>query len=127
MSWINLNVHSVASLYKAFPPEEARRIARRLDIHYTSKHGSWLDCAEIAINIMTRQCLDRRIESLETLQPELDAWQESYNADPTVINWQFTAKDGRTKLKRIYPDFEACRAGRDDLRKEKLEKLAASA
>ncbi len=116
----NLNTHRIASLYKAFPPEEARRVARRLEIHYTPPHGSWLDAAEIAINVMTRQCLDRRMPSIEALRSELDAWQEAHNADPAPIDWQFTASDGRVRLRRLYPDFEACRAERDGRRARKL-------
>ena len=112
----NLNTHGVASLYKAFPPEEARRIAARLDIHYTPRHGSWLDIAEIGINIMTRECLNRRIGNLENLQTELKAWNEKYNADPTPISWQFQAKDSRTKLKRLYPDIDKFRKERDERR-----------
>lgn len=116
----NLNTHSIASLYKAFPPQEARRIAKRLDIHYTPKHGSWLDIAEIAINIMTRECLDRRIPSIEALRTELNAWNERYNSDSTPISWQFTTSDSRTKLKRLYPDIDKCRISRDERQLEKM-------
>ena len=82
----NLNTHSVASLYKAFAPAEARRIARKLEIHYTPKHGSWLDIAEIGINIFTRECLDRRISSIELLRTEMAAWNKSYDSEPTQID-----------------------------------------
>lgn len=116
----NLNTHTISSLYKAFPPQEARRIAKKLDIHYTPKHGSWLDIAEIAINIMTRECLDRRIPSIEALRTELNAWNERYNSDPTPISWQFTASDSRTKLKRLYPDIDKCRMSRDKLQYDKM-------
>ena len=117
----NLNTHTIASLYKAFPPQEARRIARRLEVHYTPKHGSWLDIAEIAINIMTRECLDRRIPGIEMLRTELGAWNERYNLDPTPINWQFTTPDSRIRLARLYPDIDKCRGDRDVRQKEKLE------
>ena len=119
----NLNTHCVASLYKAFPAPEAHRIAGRIEIHHTPKHGSWLDIAEIAINIMTRECLDRRIESIEVLTSELAAWQELYDADPTPVDWQFTASDGRTKLKRLYPDFERTVRENDERRERKLAQL----
>ncbi len=115
----NLNTHSRSSLYKAFEPEEARRIARKLDIHYTPKHGSWLDIAEIAINIMTRQCLNRRIPSIEELRNELDAWCEAYNNNPTPVSWQFEAKDSRTKLKSLYPDIGQYYKERNDRRDKK--------
>ncbi|WP_164954516.1 transposase [Succinivibrio dextrinosolvens] len=102
----NLNTHNTASLYKAFPPEEARRIARKLEIHYTPKHGSWLDIAEIGINIMTRECLNRRIPDIETLRAELKTWNEAYNSAPTEINWQFSNETSRIKLKSLYPDID---------------------
>ena len=102
----NLNTHSLGSLYKAFPPAEARRIAKKLEVHYTPKHGSWLNIAEIGINIMTRECLGRRIESFDRLSSELDAWNDSYNQDPSPINWQFQTDDSRVKLRKLYPDIE---------------------
>ncbi len=77
----NLNTHNIISLYKAFPPEEARRIAKKLEVHYTPKHGSWLDIAEIAINIITRECLDRRISGIDELRKELKAWNDAYDKD----------------------------------------------
>jgi hypothetical protein len=118
----NLNTHSIASLYKAFPPKEAFRIAQRLEVHYTPKHGSWLDIAEIALNIMTRECLGRRIPSIEKLKEELNAWNENYNNNPTPINWQFTEEDSRVKLKRLYPDIDKFRNDRDETRKKKQYK-----
>ena len=118
----NLNTHSIASLYKAFPPKEAFRIAQRLEVHYTPKHGNWLDIAEIALNIMTRECLDRRIPSIEKLKEELNAWNENYNNNPTPINWQFTEEDSRVKLKRLYPDIDKFRNDRDETRKKKQYK-----
>ena len=99
----NLNTHAPSSLYKAFAPEEARRIVRRLEIHYTPKHGSWLNMAEIELNVMTRQCLSRRIESIETLGKQLYAWEKDRNKTEDRISWQFTARDSRLKLKSLYP------------------------
>lgn len=116
----NLNTHTIGSLYKAFPPEEARRIARKLDIHYTPKHGSWLDIAEIGIHIMTRQCLDRRIPDIESLRKELNAWNEYYSKNPSPINWQFKSSDSRIKLKRLYPDIDKQYQQRDERRKAKM-------
>lgn len=117
----NLNTHNTASLYKAFPPEEARRIARKLEIHYTPKHGSWLDIAEIGINIMTRECLNRRIPDIETLRAELKAWNDDYNSDPTKINWQFSNETSRVKLKSLYPDIERNKEHRELLRQKKAQ------
>ncbi len=99
----NLNTHSPASLYKAFPPEEARRILRKLEFHYTPKHGSWLNMAEIELNVMTRQCLSRRINSLEELSQELSCWERERKQLKATIKWQFTTKDARVKLRSLYP------------------------
>lgn len=118
----NLNTHNTASLYKAFPPEEARRIARKLEVHYTPKHGSWLDIAEIGINIMTRECLDRRIQGIDELSNELKSWNDAYNEDPSPINWQFTADNSRIKLKSLYPDIDKSRKERDEKRYQKSKK-----
>lgn len=118
----NLNTHSMGSLYKAFPPDEARRIAKKLEVHYTPKHGSWLDIAEIGINIMTRECLDRRIPSIEDLRTELRQWNDSYDKDPSPVNWQFTTADARIKLKRLYPDIDKFRKERDRRREDKKNK-----
>ena len=115
----NLNTHSTASLYKAFPPEEARRIAKKLEVHYTPKHGSWLNIAEIGINIMTRECLDRRIPGIEELRREIKAWNDSYDKNPSPVNWQFTAQDSRIKLKKLYPDIDKIREEREKRRKLK--------
>ena len=115
----NLNTHSIASLYKAFPPAEARRIAKRLEVHYTPKHGSWLNIAEIGINIMTRECLNRRIPSIEALREELKAWNEAYDNDPSPVNWQFQTNDSRVKLRSLYPDIEKNRKDRDERRTSK--------
>jgi hypothetical protein len=99
----NLNTHKVSSLYAAFNPEEARRIAERLEIHYTPKHGSWLDMAEIEIGVMARQCLDRRIPDQNTLKREIKAWQDERNNKGIRVDWRFTTKDARVKLKSLYP------------------------
>ena len=101
----NLNTHKPASLYKAFPPEEARRIIKKLEIHYTLKHGSWLDIAEIELNVMTHQCLSRRISSIDVLRSELTAWEDERNNGKSKVNLQFTTKDARIKLVSLYPEF----------------------
>ena len=102
----NLNTHHPASLYAAFPPEEARRIAERLEIHYTPKHGSWLNMAEIELGVLTRQCLDRRIPDQKTLQQETQAWQGPRNRNTIRVDWRFTTKDARIKLKSLYPSLQ---------------------
>ena len=102
----NLNTHKLSSLYEAFEPAEARRIAERLEIHYTPKHGSRLNIAEIEIGVMTRQCLDRRIESQDALKRETRAWQEQRNAEAVQVNWRFTTKDARIRLKSLYPSIQ---------------------
>lgn len=117
----NLNTHSIASFYKAFPPEETRRLATKLELHYTPKHGSWLDIAEIGINIMTRECLNRRIGGIEELKNELRNWNEAYNQDPTEINWQFSKETSRIKLKSLYPDIEKNHRERERRQKEKMD------
>lgn len=99
----NLNTHKPASLYKAFPPAEARRIIKRLEIHYTPKHGSWLDMAEIELNVMTRQCLSRRIETINRLRRELSAWENERNQNKSKIKWHFQTGDAREKLISLYP------------------------
>jgi hypothetical protein len=99
----NLNTHGPASLYTAFAPAEARRLLARLEIHYTPKHGSWLDMAEIELSVLARQCLDRRIASQEELAHEVAAWEEERNAAAVTIDWRFTTADARIKLKHLYP------------------------
>ncbi len=101
----NLNTHSTASFYEAFLPEEARRLAERLEIHYTPKHGSWLNIAEIELSVLQGQCLNRRIADIETMKNEVDSWQTNRNNQIKKINWQFTTANARTKLKRLYPKF----------------------
>lgn len=102
----NLNTHSPASLYEAFDPAEAKRLADRFEIHYTPKHGSWLDMAEIELGILGRQCLSRRIDNVEGLRREVKAWNRIRNAAGTKVNWQFTTADARIKLRRLYPSIE---------------------
>jgi hypothetical protein len=99
----NLNTHSLASLYEAFPPAEARRIAEKLEIHYTPKHGSWLDIAEIELSVLARQCLDRRIGSFSALKAILVSWEARHNAETHCVTWRFTTDDARIKLRRLYP------------------------
>jgi transposase len=99
----NLNTHGPASFYEAFAPHEARRLAERFEFHYTPKHGSWLNMAEIEFSVLSRQCLDRRIGDAEILRREIQAWTQQRNAASKRIDWQFTTADARTKLKRLYP------------------------
>lgn len=101
----NLNTHAPASLYKAFAPAEAKRILDRLHFHYTPKHGSWLNIAEIEFGILQRQCLDRRIPDQDTLRAEIDAWQERRNGEAAPVKWRFTTDDARIKLRRLYPSI----------------------
>jgi len=101
----NLNTHAVASLYKAFQPAEARKIAKKLEIHYTPKHGSWLDMAEIELNVMTKQCLSRRIGNIDTLRKELSVWEAGRNNNAAGISWHFRTSDAREKLITLYPKF----------------------
>ena len=101
----NLNTHKPASLYKKYPAVEARRIIKRLEIHYTPKHGSWLDIAEIELNVMTRQSLSHRIGDINTLRNELSAWEAERNKAAAKVNWQFKTTDARIKLKSLYPEF----------------------
>lgn len=99
----NLNTHCPGSLYKAFSPEEARRMLDKLEFHYTPKHGSWLDMAEIELSILSRQCLDRRIPDQETLRKEVKAWEDQRNNSNSKMEWRFKTEDARIKLKRLYP------------------------
>ena len=101
----NLNTHKFASLYEAFPPEEARRLIDRLEIHYTPKHGSWLNMAETELSVLTKQCLNRRLPDKPTLVHETAAWETSRNTARCRIDWQFTTKNARIKLKRLYPSI----------------------
>lgn len=99
----NLSTHRPAALYDSFPPEEARRILRRMEFHYTPKHGSWLNMVEMEFGIMNRQCLDRRIPDIDTLATELDHWERRRNAERATINWRFSIGDARAKFAEVYP------------------------
>lgn len=101
-----LNTHAKASLYKAFDPTEAKRILDKLEFHYTPKHGSWLNMAEIELSVLTRQCLDCRIPDKETLIQEIAAWEEVRNREAHTVDWRFTTNDARIKLKRLYPSIQ---------------------
>ena len=103
----NLNTHTLAALYEVFPPAEAKRIADRLEIHYTPKHGSWLNMAEIEFSVLSNQCLDRRIPDAPQLEHEVAAWEATRNAQGGTVNWRFTTADARIKLKRLYPSIPA--------------------
>jgi len=102
----NLNTHSPASLYEAFEPAEAQRLANRFEFHYTPKHGSWLDMAEIELGILGRQCLSQRIDNMDELRRQTEAWEKRRDTAEVKVNWQFTTADARTKLKKLYPSLE---------------------
>ena len=102
----NLSTHSPAALYEAFEPAEARRLAQRFEWHYTPKHGSWLNVAEMELSALARQCLDRRIPDAATLRREVAAWERERNAATVKVDWQFTAADARVKLKKLYPTIQ---------------------
>jgi hypothetical protein len=102
----NLNTHTTAALYEAFPADQARALAKRLEVHYTPVHGSWLNVAEIELSVLARQCLDRRIGSADELNTEIAAWAEERNADQGAVTWRFTTSDARTKLRHLYPQFK---------------------
>ncbi len=102
----NLNTHHPASLYEAFEPAEARRIAERLEIHYTPKHGSWLNMAELELGVLAGQCLNRRIPSREILEQETGAWEHQRNRQGFRVDWRFTTEDARIKLKSLYPSIQ---------------------
>ena len=99
----NLNTHKLASLYEAFEPERGRRIADRFEVHHTPKHGSWLNVAEIELSVLSRQCLNRRIESMDEMRREVAAWEEERNERQVEVKWQFATADARVKLRRLYP------------------------
>jgi hypothetical protein len=101
----NLNIHTPGSLYEAFPPEEAKRLADKLEIHYTPKHGSWLNIAEIELSVLARQCLNRRLPDRETLEREVAAWVAERNATGGAVDWRFTTADARIRLKHLYPSL----------------------
>ncbi len=102
----NLNTHKLASLYEAFGPEQARTIAERLEVHHTPKHGSWLNVAEIELSVLSRQCLNRRIETAETVRREVAAWEEPRNDRAAEVQWRFTTADARIKLRHLYPSLQ---------------------
>jgi DDE superfamily endonuclease len=102
----NLNTHTPASLYEAFPPAEAKRLADRLELHATPKHGSWLNMAEIELSVLAEQCLDRRLADRATLEREVATWQAARNASRRGVDWRFTTADARIKLKHLYPAIE---------------------
>jgi len=99
----NLNTHDIASLYEAFEPCEARRLAEKLEIHYTPKHGSWLNMAEIELSILSRQCMRDYFENIEELRAAIARWEDSRNGSKAGINWKFTTADARIKLRKLYP------------------------
>lgn len=101
----NLNIHHLAVLYDAFPPEEANRLAHKFEFHYTPKHASWLNMVEIELSVLARQCLDRRIGDIETLKREIAAWAQARNAAQATVDWQFTSATARTKLAHLYPSI----------------------
>jgi hypothetical protein len=103
----HLNTHGIGALYEAFPPEQARRLASRLELHQTPKHGSWLNLAESALSALTLQGLDRRIPELETLREETQQWEQRRHASQTGVDWQFSMHDARIKLKRLYPQIQS--------------------
>ena len=102
----NLNTHSPASLYEAFEPAEARRLMNRFEVHYTPKHGSWLDMAEIELGVLGRQCLAQRIDNVHDLRRQVQAWEVARDTAATKVNWQFTTADARIKLRKLYPSIE---------------------
>ena len=102
----NLSTHTKGALYEAFDPAEARRLAARLEFHYTPKHGSWLNLAESELSVLSGQCLDRRIEDFDLLANEVAAWEATRNAEAVKVDWQFSTEDARVKLKRLYPSYE---------------------
>ena len=104
----NLNTHKPASLYEAFPPAEARRLLERLEMHYTPKHGSWLNMAETELSVLATQCLDRRIPDPTILIGEVAAWEHQRNAAKCRVDWRFTTQDARITLKRLYPSIQLC-------------------
>lgn len=102
----NYRIHTAGSFYEAFPPEKAKRLMDRFEFVYTPKHGSWLNMAEIELNVLSKQCLKRRIDNMETIISEVKAWQEQRNNKNATIDWRFTTKDARIKLKKLYPSYQ---------------------
>jgi DDE superfamily endonuclease len=102
----NLNTHTPSAFYETFEPEEARRLVKRFEFHFTPKHGSWLNMAEIELSALVRQCLDRRLPDLQTLTQEVQAWQQQRNDEVVKVQWQFQTTNARTKLKHLYPKIQ---------------------
>jgi hypothetical protein len=102
----NLNTHTPAAFYQTYEPEEARRLAQHFEFHFTPKHGSWLNMAEIELSALARQCLDRRLPDIETVLREVQAWQDQRNSEVVKVHWQFTTADARTKLHHLYPRIQ---------------------
>jgi hypothetical protein len=123
----NLNTHTPAYLYKAFEPTEARRILNKLEFHYTPKHGSWLNMAEIELSILSRQCLNRRIPNQEIIKEEIAAWEEVRNQEKATVSWQFTTDNARVKLNKLYPKIEqedgTCDLGSQSINSEAITKV----
>lgn len=107
----NLNIHHPAALYETFPPEEANRILKKLEFHYTPKHASWLNQVEIEFSVLSRQCLDRRIPTQQELSEEIESWQHQRNQHRATINWRFATTDARVKLGRLYPAIAPGKVG----------------
>jgi hypothetical protein len=105
VGWTTSGTHGIASLYETFEPDEAFALAQRLEVHHTPKHGSWLNITEIELSALTRQCLDRRIDNLDSLNAELTEWQHATNTDQRQVRWQFTTEDARIKLRHLYPQI----------------------
>lgn len=101
----NLNTHTIGSLYEAFAPDEARRLAEKLEIHYTPKHGSWLNMVEIEIGVLSRQCLAKYIDTRDKMEREISSWETARNDSQNTVDWQFTTKDARIKLRHLYPSI----------------------
>ena len=102
----NLNTHTPSAFYETFEPEEARRLAERFEFHFTPKHGSWLNMAEIELSALVRQCLDRRLPDIKTVTQEVSAWQKQRNDEVVKVQWQFKTNDARIKLKHLYPKIQ---------------------
>ena len=102
----NLNTHTPAAFYQTYEPEEARRLVQRFEFHFTPKHGSWLNMAEIELSALARQCLDRRLPDIETVFREVQAWQDQRNSEVVKVHWQFTTADARIKLHHLYPRIQ---------------------
>ena len=125
----NLNTHTPASLYKVFKPQEARRILNKLEFHYTPKHGSWLNMAEIELSILSRQCLNRRIPTQEIIKEEIAAWEKVRNQEKATVSWRFTTENARVKLNKLYPkvkqESDRSKKNSESVNQEALSRTAA--